>query len=413
MGDTAVVLAVDSASTTACLRSLGRQGVHTIAASEDETVPAFASRYADETVVTPAPAEDLVGYAESVLALARRPGVEAILPMREEDVYVLSNHRSAFDPHVCTLWPPFETLERTHDRVRLVEAARDAEVSVPETQLLSEVDDWDRRLIVKGRYAVLAPAYVGGLSGQAIGVASPRYLEFGVEPDREELVREFGHVPIAQEYVPGDEHSLWALYDQGEPVLTCQMHQHRAWKYPGGTSTFRETVADPDLEAAGRAVLDELDWHGFASVQFMRDERTGEFRLMEVNPRVWASVPCAVRAGADFPYVYWRLATGEGDVSSDGAQLGAGYETGFATHRLRGEAVYLYSVLAREYAYVDPPPFQSALWDVLAALYRQPHFDYLTLDDPGPFVRDIQNTVPAGEAVDALSGRLRRAGSST
>ena len=406
MGDTAVVLAVDSASTTACLRSLGCQGVHTIAASEDETVPGFASRYADETVVTPAPAEDLAGYADSVLALARRPGVEAILPTREEDVYVLSKHRSAFEPHVTTLWPPFETLERAHDRVRLVEAARSVGVSVPETQLLSEVDDWDQNLIVKGRYAVLAPAYVDGLSGQAHDVASPRYLEPGIEPDREALVREFGHVPIVQEYVPGDEHSLWALYDRGEPVLTCQMHQHRAWKYPGGTSTYRETVADPDLEAAGRAVLDELDWHGFASVQFMRDEQTGEFRLMEVNPRVWASVPCAVRAGADFPRAYWQLANGAG------GRVDGEYETGFATHRLRGEAVYLYSVLAHEHAYVDPPPFGSSLREVLASLSTQPHFDYLTLDDPGPFVRDVWNTVPVGAAVDALSGRLRWGGSS-
>ena len=59
---------------------------------------------------------------------------------------------------------------------------------------------------------------------------------------------------------------------------------------------------DPELDSIGRALLDELDWHGLASVQFIEDATTDEYKLMEINSRFWASVSCAVKAGLDFPY---------------------------------------------------------------------------------------------------------------
>ena len=401
--DAVVVVGIDSASAVTCVRSLGRHGIHTIVASEQESVPVFRSRYCDEAVLVPAPADSLTDYADALLELAQRPDTRAIVPLREEDVYVLAKHRSAFEEHVAALWPPLETVRTVHDRVRLVEVAAKAGIRVPETHLLDDVDDWDRKQLVKGRYSVLTDGYVDSLPpGTSRAMGSAQYLEPGIEPDREEVCRRVGHVPIVQEYIPGAEHSLWALYDHGEPVATCQMHQHRAWQYPGGTSICRETVRIPELEEAGRAMLDALDWHGFASVQFMRHEETGEFTLMEVNPRVWASIPCAVRAGADFPYYYWRLAV-------DGVHLDAGYDVGVATHRLRGELVHLYSVLREEYPYVEKPRFSAVFRDVVSSLFRQPHFDYLTLDDPRPFVQDVRHGVgtmlPAGAVERAANLR--------
>jgi hypothetical protein len=93
-----------------------------------------------------------------------------------------------------------------------------------------------------------------------------------------------------------------------------------------------------------------------------------------------------VRAGADFPHYFLRLTAGD-TAANDSYQVGVG------THRLRGEAVYLYSVLFEEFAFVDPPRPASALADVAASLVEQPRFDYLTLDDPRPFVRDVVDTV--------------------
>lgn len=297
-----VLLANRAPGCVAGVRSLGRRGIHTTVASEDLADPAHASRYIDETVVVADPFVDVEEYKSDLLSLANRPGVRAIVPFREVDVYALSRYRAEFDDHVATLWPAFDTLRRVHDRMRLVEAGAEAGVPVPRTKLLGEVDDWDRELIVKARYALLAGEYADELPSDTIReVGRTRYLEPGREPDRAAIREAMGHTPIVQEYVPGPEYSFRALYDHGDPVVTSQIRQLRAFKYAGGASVCRSSVHVPELEEAGTALLDRLDWHGLAEVEFIEDARTGEFTLMEVNPRIWASISCDVAAGVDFP----------------------------------------------------------------------------------------------------------------
>ena len=377
-----VVPADRSPHSVTCLRSLGRRGVHTIAPCERRT-PAFSSRYCDEPIIVPSPETDVGEYKDTLLSLALREDTRAIIPMREVDVYVLSKYRSEFAEGVSPLWPGFETLETVHDRNKLIETARSADVSVPKTALLGEVDDWSTQQIVKARYALLADAYVDVEPPERTSSTDlVRFLDAGAEPDREAILEEMEHEPIVQEYVPGDEYAFWALYEHGEPIATCLKHQIRGISYTGGTSVYRETTHIPALESAGRALLDHLDWHGFASVQFKKDARTGEFTLLELNPRVWVSISCPVRAGLDFPYYYWQLANGEAvTVPRD-------YPEGFGTHRLGGEVMYLLSVFHTENAPIEPPRFRTAAREVISSLLTQPHFDYFAADDPLPFVRD-------------------------
>jgi predicted ATP-grasp superfamily ATP-dependent carboligase len=197
-----------------------------------------------------------------------------------------------------------------------------------------------------------------------------------------------GHVPLVQEYVPdSDEYGFFALYEGGEAVATFQHRQRRGWDYSGGPSAYRESVDIPELEASGRRLLDELDWHGVAMVEFLRDPDTGEFELMEVNPRFWSSLPFTVQAGVDFPALYWRQATGES------VERAADYDEGVAGHLLRGELLHLESIVADDYPLVERPSLGETALAVAESVVRDRRFDYLSADDPGPFVRDVRNTL--------------------
>lgn len=105
-----VVPAVGAASSTTVLRSLGRRGIHTIAVSEQESPPASASKYCDETEHVPDPSEHLEAYRDALLSFAKWDVVRAIVPMREPDVYTLAKYRSQFAEHVSPRWPSLETL---------------------------------------------------------------------------------------------------------------------------------------------------------------------------------------------------------------------------------------------------------------------------------------------------------------
>ncbi|MDS0258515.1 ATP-grasp domain-containing protein [Haloarcula sp. S1CR25-12] len=386
--DAIVVISNQAPASVNIIRSLGRRGVRTIGAADRTRTPAIASRYCDESVQLPDPFSDIHAYRDALLDLARRPDVRTIAPVREPDVYVLSKYRDAFGDHVATLWPDAETLAQAHDRIALVDAAREAGVAVPETELLTDVDDWDGRNIVKGRYGFLADRYVEDIDPEANrDMAGTQYIEPGESPDVEGLVDRMGHVPIVQEYVEGTEFTIRALYDRGEAVVSTQKALRRGMKYPRGPSVYHEAVDIPALEDAGLAILDELDWHGLASVGFIRDRETGTFKLLEINPRFWASLPCDIHAGVDYPYYYWQLANGAS------GPFDPAYRPGTASHFLRGEIVHLHSVLTEEYPYVTRPSVAETLGGMGQSLLEQPNFDFFSLDDPRPFVRDTLNMV--------------------
>ncbi|MHB9286501.1 carboxylate--amine ligase [Halobacteriales archaeon Cl-PHB] len=381
-----VVPALWAASSVAVLRSLGGRGVPTIAVSEHDAPPGFSSKYTDETRTVPDPAADLERYALALRNLAMRDDVSTIVPVREPDVYVLARAREEFADHVGTPWPPLETLRSVQDRARLFAAADRADVDYPDTELYDDWADWDAEAIVKPRYTFHAAEYDDRFAESQSHHNSTQYVPPGEQPDRADLVDEMGHVPLVQEYVPNtDEYAFFALYDEGEAVATFQHRQRRGYKYVGGPSSFRESVDIPELGAAGRRLLDELDWHGLAMVEFLRDPTTGEFKLMEVNPRFWTSLPFTVQAGVDFPYYYWLLANDRAD------EIVSSYDVGVAGHLIRGELLYLHSILFEDYPLVERPSLPSALVEIGLSVARHPRFDYLSRDDPGPFLQDFRN----------------------
>lgn len=389
-GERVIVPTLDAASSVACLRSLGRHSIPTVAISELEDPPGFVSKYCDERFQVPDPDEDLDAYGDALLTLARRDDVRTIVPLREADVYCLARRRSEFEAHVHAQWPTFESLRTVQDRVRLFDEADAIGVNAPRTALLSEFDDWDEDVIVKPRYTVHSPGYDDAFDVAHTHHNSTQYVPDSADLDVDAIVADMGHVPLVQEYVRDtDEYAFFALYDHGDAVATFQFRQQRGYKYAGGPSAFREAVDIPDLQAAGRGLLDHLDWHGLAMVEFLRDPRTGEFELMEINPRFWTSLPFSIQAGVDFPYYYWLLSMGYTPTGT----FDDGYDVGRAGHLLRGELLHLHSILFEDYPLVDRPSFPRTAASIAASLVRYPTFDYLSVDDPRPFFRDIRNAL--------------------
>lgn len=116
---------------------------------------------------------------------------------------------------------------------------------------------------------------------------------------------------IFQEYIAGDSYGFFAIYRQGK-LHSYFMHR-RIRQYPitGGPSCCAESVYIPELYRLGKSVLDKFEWHGVAMVEFIKDSRTGEFKIIEINPKFWGSLDLAIHCGVNFPDLYCRLAVGE------------------------------------------------------------------------------------------------------
>lgn len=106
---------------------------------------------------------------------------------------------------------------------------------------------------------------------------------------------------LMQEYIDGDAYGWSALYNRKHHCIAHISHK-RLREYPisGGPSTFCVSVNEPELEKAGRKILDFLKWIGPAMVEFKRDRKDGKFKILEINPRYWGSLPLARYSGLNF-----------------------------------------------------------------------------------------------------------------
>lgn len=69
----------------------------------------------------------------------------------------------------------------------------------------------------------------------------------------------------------------------------------------GGEVTRTRTVDYPELVELSNRVIRDLRLRGPVTLQFIRDETTGNLMLMEINPRLGGGVVCSIHAGADIP----------------------------------------------------------------------------------------------------------------
>lgn len=365
-----------------CVRSLAKSDINTIVVSESKRVPAGWSRFCDERIRLCSPYDDVTAYKDALLRVAARPDVRTILPLRPPDPYVLTTYREEFEKHISIPVPSAEALSIINDRMKLYEAAIDARVPVPDTWLFEEFDQWDKDVIIKSRYNYLTAEQVSSYTSSQSGTQKDIiHVAAGDEPNRDAIVSTMKHNPIVQEYVQNeDQYVFGALYHHGDPVATFQHRQIRGNSYTGGGGVYRESVHDPELETIGRTLLSKLDWHGIACVEYAKDITTGEYKLLEINPRFWQSLPCAVRAGADFPTYYWLQATNQV------ASIDSGYEIGVRSHYLYGEMKYLLSIYQDESSLVDRPSLPITAWQIMISCLMTPNFDLSRLDDPVPFL---------------------------
>ena len=185
-----------------CVRSLSRQGINTIIASNRDEVTAGASRFCDENTPIPSPDEDILAYRDALLGIAARPDVQTIIPVRSHDPHLFATYEDQFADYVSLITPSSGLLSTVNDRMKLTEAASTAGVAVPETRLLTDVTDWRSERIIKSRYNLLTEAAIDSFGPREVAVVKTvKHLQPGNTPDVDGIVEEMNHVPIVQEYI--------------------------------------------------------------------------------------------------------------------------------------------------------------------------------------------------------------------
>ena len=113
-----------------------------------------------------------------------------------------------------------------------------------------------------------------------------------------------------QVFVPGEDYCVTALFDSGRRVAMMTYHNVRAFPRGTGAGALRETVALPQAEASAQRLLEHLQWHGMAQLDYRVGE-DGTPYLIELNPRFFGGLHQAIAANVDYPWLLFRMACGE------------------------------------------------------------------------------------------------------
>lgn len=379
-------------SSISIIRSLGRQGWHVIAADADRHSPGFHSRYTAERLRYPSPETNPDRVTDLLVRAAQERHVDLLIPVTDQLLIPLASARSRF-PAGCRLaMPDDHGLAATHDKAATFELAREAGVPIPRTRVVDGAGEALEAADELGWPVVVKPA-VSRLYRPG-GPIESFAVEYANGP--EELFRlaqnlEGRTAILLQEYVRGEAHGVELLMDEGRPLAAFQHRRLREVPVTGGASAFRESVAlDPTLLAHASRLLAAVGWTGLAMVEF-KVTADGP-RLMEVNGRIWGSLPLAVKSGMDFPAKLAGLLCG---VRPDSEALDTTYRIGVRSRNLELDVVWIASVLSgrRRHPFLPSP----GRWEAVAALAglfrRSDEFDVLSLEDPAPGLAEIAKIV--------------------
>jgi predicted ATP-grasp superfamily ATP-dependent carboligase len=166
--------------------------------------------------------------------------------------------------------------------------------------------------------------------------------------------------PALQEYISGPTYLSGGVFKDGRTLRMCA-HRMTLMNPPRGGATVKAvTERSPELIDITLRAFEAFEWTGLAEIDMIRDDRDGRFKFLEINPRVWASIGIARRAGVDLFGPYRALAAGL-DVEPD-----LRYRAGVQFHRLSGELHLLTKRPARLVGFLrdcfDPQVFSDFEW---------------------------------------------------
>lgn len=239
------------------------------------------------------------GYAERLLAAVREHEPDLLLPVGYHSVAAADAVRDRLTDAVTCWLPPSDSLDVAVDKTATAALAREVGVDTPRdlTPVVADLDD-------RGRPGAIAdvsfPVFVKARHecGKNVTARVDDASSFWSTYDA--LLAEAADGVIVQEYVEGERtYGCGALFDRGTPRLQFGHEELRSVPRQGGSGTRVRTISDPELQRLSVRLLDRLDWHGPALVEFKR-RPDGSYVLMEINPKFWASYALASQSGYRF-----------------------------------------------------------------------------------------------------------------
>jgi len=300
---TLMVLDGEMRAALGIVRSLGRMGVPIIVGSHNSPGKSALSKYIQRRFTYVTQDEGLEEAHSIIIQQVRRLRPEVLMPVFDtgwsvvykfyEDYVSLTN----IVPN-----PGRELFEKLQDKHCLNDLAENYGVPIPKTYRFKSIDD-----ALSVRHSLPYPILLKPRKGNG-GIGIQRAENAG---QLAKILEQREDLPLLQEQIDGEDLELTVLCVHGEPLAVSTYVSLRNAPLPYGPPVACRTIRDNNLVRTGVNFLRKIRYHGVAHLDFRRDRRDGQPKLLDFNARIAGTNEISLSSGIDFGFLLYRLAIGE------------------------------------------------------------------------------------------------------
>lgn len=289
-------------------RSLGRAGVP-VQALGQRSEPVRRSRHCAEFVDLGAGDGVQDRWLEWLLHNAA-PG-SVVLPCADEGLELVARNRAALlERGLVPIEADDARLLDMLDKQRTHELAVEHGIPVPRSIVLRDRTDLERATEEVGFPCALKPLHAHEFRRHLPGKGFVAE-DAGALAEYFRLTQDAGVEMLCSEMVRGPDryHSSYHYFDEhGDELLVYTKQKLRQYPVTFGAGVYHIMDWSEEVAALGRRFCRSLGLRGLLNIEYKRDSRDGELKLIECNHRFTASTALHLAAGLDVPlFVYNRL----------------------------------------------------------------------------------------------------------
>lgn len=249
----------------------------------------------------PYPSSGLQNLYERLAYIQQQEKIDVIIPTLDSELFgFVKLEEKLRELGIKMFLPTFEQLN-IRGKDKLFDFCVNNDINVPKNILISSLLDL-HKISEEFEY----PVVVKGIFYDAI-------IANNLEEAKTAFIKissKWGLPIIIQQYLKGDEFNVVALGDgNGNTVGAVAMR--KLYITDKGKGWAGITIYDNNLIEISKRVIKSIKWRSGMELEFIRSAETGQYYLLEINPRFPAWVYLAPNAGQNLPYALLQLALGE------------------------------------------------------------------------------------------------------
>lgn len=260
----------------------------------------YADNNADVVYQIPYPSAGIGALLERLDYIQTKDPIDILIPTLDAEILPLITAQAELAAReIKTVLPTLESFQ-ARGKERLHELVEDTGTNVPNsTSVFSAAE------LTKAAAGMRYPMMVKGPYYDAHKVYSHSELESAFH----KIMGEWGGPVIVQEFIGGEEFNMAAVGDgEGHIVAACTLR--KSVRSEKGKGFGGVVIDDPALTALGQQIVDKLKWNGPCELEFIQDAVSGQYYLLEINPRFPAWIDFPSTFGYNLPQVLVDRITG-------------------------------------------------------------------------------------------------------